>query len=34
MIQQTQVVDNNYCVLFPTSRFPCLVCVPDSGNGR
>ena len=24
----------NYCVLFPTSRFPCLIFVPDSGNGR
>ena len=29
-----RVIDNNYCVLFPTSRFPYLICVPDSGNGR
>ena len=33
MIQQTRVIDNNYCVLFPTSRLPHLICVPDSGNG-
>ena len=29
-----RVVDSNYCVLFPTSRFPYLICVPDIGNGR
>ena len=34
MIQQTSVIDNNCFVLFPTSRFPYLICVPDSGNGR
>ena len=34
MIQLIQVVDNNYCVLFLTSRFPNLMCVSDSGNGR
>ena len=28
------VFDNNYCILFPTSRFPYLICVPVSGNGR
>ena len=33
MIQLTRVIDNNYCVLFPNSRFPYLICVPDSGNG-
>ena len=25
---------NNYCVLFSTLRFPYLICVPESGNGR
>ena len=30
----TRVIDNNYCVLFPTLRFPYLICVPDSENGR
>ena len=34
MIQKTCVIDNNYSALFPTSRFPYLVCVPDRGNGR
>ena len=34
MIQKTQVVGNKYCVLFPTSGFPYLICVPDSGIGR
>ena len=24
----------NSCVLFPTSRFPYLICITDSGNGR
>ena len=28
------VINNNYCVLFPTLRIPYLICVPDSGNGR
>ena len=31
---KTRVIDNNYCVLFSTSRFPYLICVSDSGNGR
>ena len=31
MIQEIRVIDNNYCVLFPTSRFPYLICDPDSG---
>ena len=26
--------DNSYCVLSRTSRFPYLICVPDSGNRR
>ena len=30
----SSIIDNSYCVLFPTSRFPYLICVPDSGNGR
>ena len=34
MIQLTRVIDNNYCVLFPTLRFPYLICDSDSGNGR
>ena len=34
MIQLTRVIDNNYCILFPTSRFPYLICVADSGNER
>ena len=34
MIQKTRVIDSNYSVLFLTSRFPYLICVPDSGNGR
>ena len=34
MIQLSRVIDNNYCVLLPISRFPYLTCVPDSGNGR
>ena len=32
--KQTRVIDNNYYVLFPTSRFPYLTFVPGSGNGR
>ena len=32
ILQHGHVVDNNCCVVFPTSRFPCLV--PDSENGR
>ena len=32
ILQHGRVVDNNCCVVFPTSRFPCLI--PDSENGR
>ena len=28
ILQHGRVVDNNYCVLFPTSRFPYLILCP------
>ena len=28
MLQHGRVVDNNCCVVFPTSRFPCLILCP------
>ena len=34
ILQYGRVVDNNYCVVLPTSRFSYGSCVSDSGNGR
>ena len=33
-LQHGRVVDNNYCLVFPTSRVPNLILCPDSTNGR
>ena len=34
ILQHGRVVDNNCCVVFPTSKFHICFCVPDSANGR
>ena len=34
ILQHGRVVDNNCCVVFPTSKFPYLICVPDRANGK
>ena len=34
ILQHGRVFDSNFCVVFPTSRFPYLILVPDSANGR
>ena len=34
ILQHGHFVDNNSCVVFPTSRFSYLILCPDSANGR
>ena len=34
ILQHGRVADNNCCVVFPISKFPYLICVPDRANGK
>ena len=34
ILQHGRVVENNCCVVFPTSKFPYLICVADRANGK
>ena len=34
ILQHSRVVDNSCSVLFPVSKFPYLVCVANTANGR